>query len=253
MPEQYTQDSFPGFLNDDTPSTEETSVLESNLVQESLPGFFDDEKPSDDLNVPLDFEKEQPQVSEVEHKSEFSNTQNFYESPNGLNIEHNPRSKNYLALLEKNPLGNVVGHENFVSIVRRQMNYVKVEGVDDAGHTLPLITAGEFNDDGSFIGLFRNRFRSVMPGGDGEIFRANWECHLIRTSKNGRIDVIKISLPQYGSHRLSKNTRFTKNNETKYEVDSELQRKIIEFEKDPKSMPPGTLHRLFEEITKKFE
>ena len=112
MPEQYTQDSFPGFLNDDTPSTEDTSVLESNLVQESLPGFFNDEQPSDDLNVPLDFEKEQPQVSEVEHKSQFSNTQDFYESPNGLNIKHNPRSKNYLALLEKDPLGNVVGHEN---------------------------------------------------------------------------------------------------------------------------------------------
>lgn len=191
-------------------------------------------------------------LREEENAPEFTNTQDFYEGVNGLNIQHNPRSKKYLALLEKNPLGDVVQHENFASIVKEQERYVNVKNPDDAGRTMPLITAGEFNEDGSFIGVFRNRFRSVMPGGDDEIFRANGECHLIRTSKEGT-DVIQISLPQYGSEILSKTTRFTKKNKTKYEMDSELQRKIIEFEKDPKSMPTGILHSLFEGIEKKFE
>lgn len=192
-------------------------------------------------------------LKEDENIPEFTNTQDFYESPNGLNIKHNPNSQRYLALLEKDPLGNVVQHENISSIVRKQAQYVEVRNRDDAGHTMPLITAGEFNEDGSFVGLFRNRFRSVMPGGDAEIFRANLECHLIRTSKNRRIDVIKLSLPSYDSERPSRGARFSRYDKTIHELDSELQRKIVEFEKDPKSMPPGTLHSLFEEITKKFE
>ncbi len=192
-------------------------------------------------------------LKEDENIPEFTNTQDFYESPNGLNIKHNPNSQRYLALLEKDPLGNVVQHENISSIVRKQAQYVEVRNRDDAGHTMPLITAGEFNEDGSFVGLFRNRFRMEMPGGDSEIFRANGECHLIRTSKDGRIIVVKMSLPKYDAEKPLKTTHFTIGDKTKLELDSEVQRKVAEFEKDPKSMPPGTLHSLFEEITKKFE
>lgn len=230
--------------------------MSEEYIQESLPGFFDDESRSDRSENSSKEQIEKSFEEGEEYVSEFHNTQEFYESPNGLRIEHNPSSKNYLAVLEKNPLANVVQKKGFSQIVKEQLNYVKVKGESHAGHTMPIITAGEFDKDGSFVGLYRNRFRGSMPGGDNNIFRADTECHLIKTSKDKRgrrVDVVKISLPPYGVDVASPMFTIRKDDKWKINPGSELQKKIIDFENNPESMDFGTLNGVFDELMQKFD
>ncbi|HKM20209.1 MAG TPA: hypothetical protein VJY47_03260 [Candidatus Dojkabacteria bacterium] len=224
--------------------------MTEKYVQDSFPGFFDDQVKESQAEVQKEYTV---QVVEQEYIPEFSSTQDFYESPKGLRVQHNPYSRNYLALLEKNPLGDIVQKPGFLPILKEQIECVRAIGGNSLDYTKPIPTAGEFAEEGnSFIGLYRNGFRGGIPGGESEIFRANTECHLIQTSfdERGRktIKVIKLSMPSYGAKEVDRMFFVTIGKQSKAKSNSELQKRIMEFEENPRSAKPGTLHTLFQEL-----
>lgn len=237
-------------------------------VQDPFDGFFDSSVPSgNEVKEPiLEAETDEVQstfinLNEIEEFPNYTSTKEFYEGSNygrGLGVRGNEKNLQYKEIIEVNPLKNIVENNVLFGIVQKQMRGIKVidPKVPEAKATTPLLTAGEFLPNGSFVGIYRNTWKSrEIPAGESAFYNAfNSQCHVIETDSRGNITILTINLAPYGEIKSPDRTSLNKNYQTKIPKISFSPNKYAEeiatFENNPSAAKQGMLHEIFDRILK---